>query len=121
MIAKSTGDPLSFDELKEAIKKSAWNEIPGLKGMSHNAIKLLDDNNKRKSCDFGKEQMENDEIVCFDWTMSTLATFSNKGYLYYPRNWRGINLLNFGSKILSIILNVRAQKTLKTNCYPIQF
>ena len=36
-------------------------------------------------------------------------------------NWRGIILLDVGSKIVSIILNVRAQKSLQHDGHPTHF
>ena len=44
-----------------------------------------------------------------------------KGDFHDPNNWRGINLLDAGSKVLIIVLNIRAQKTLKINGYPMPF
>ena len=36
-------------------------------------------------------------------------------------NWRGINLLDSGSKSMIIILNIRAQKLLQNDRIPMQF
>ena len=62
--------------------------------MSPNAIKSLDDYNKRMLCDYIKEWMENDDVTCFDWNRSRLVPFPNKGDFDDPNNWIGINLLD---------------------------
>ena len=63
-IIKSTGDPLSFTGFEESIKKFAWHKSSGLNDMTPNVAKSLDENNKRTSCDFVKEWMENNEVAC---------------------------------------------------------
>ena len=57
-------------------------------------------------------------MTCFDWTRSRLLPLSNKGYFHDPNNWRGINLLDAGSKALIIVLNRRDKHILKHNNHP---
>ena len=53
--------------------------------------------------------------------MSRLVMLPKKGDFHDPNNWIGVNLLDVGSKVLSVILNMRAQKILKSNGHTIKF
>ena len=48
-----------------------------------------------------------------DWHMGNLRILPKKGDLHQPNNWRGINLLDSGSKIMSLIITARLQVFLK--------
>ena len=65
--------------------------------------------------------MENGDLTHEEWTKSRLVPLPKKGDLHDFNNWRGINLLDVGSKVMSITLNVRAQKLLESNGHPMQF
>ena len=46
---------------------------------------------------------------------------SKKGNLSNPNNWRGINLLDVVSKIMSLVIKSRLQYILKSEAIPVQF
>ena len=65
--------------------------------------------------------MDNPSIEYEEWAHSKLVMLPKKGDLMDLNNWRGINLLDVGSKTISIILNGRAQELLMHNGHPMQF
>ena len=54
------------------------------------------------------------EVDYEEWKVSHLVPLPKKGYLSNPINWRGINLLDVASKIVSISINKRLQKLIQT-------
>ena len=92
-----------------------------MNGVSPNMVKTLDDENKYVLYLFIKDWMNNSMITYEQWTKSRLVPLPKKGNLHDLNNWRGINLLDVVSKIVSIILNRRAQKLLEKNSHPMQF
>ena len=54
--------------------------------------------------------MMNNDVNYEEWKVSRLAPLHKKGDIHDLNNWRGINLIDACSKVVSIILNVRAQK-----------
>ena len=52
---------------------------------------------------------------------SKLVPLPKKGDSSNLKIWRGMNLLDVGSKISSVILSARAQKLLKSNVHSMQF
>jgi hypothetical protein len=50
-----------------------------------------------------------------DWSMAVLHPLHKKGDIKHPDNYRGISLLNIGSKLYSFILNKRLNKWIQVN------
>ena len=117
----SLAAPLTFGEFVLAIEKLCWHKSPGKNGVSPNMIKALDDTNRRVLFMFMCDWMENEDMVFDDWLESRLVPLPKKGDLHDLNNWRGINLIDVCSKVMSIILNARAQKLIKINGHPMQF
>ena len=53
--------------------------------------------------------------------MGSLKILLKKGDLTNPNNWRGINLLDISSKVVSLVVTVRLQKALERYGIPNQF
>ena len=117
---KQLNDPLTRMEFNQAIKKIILHKAPGLNGVSPNAIKALDDENRNvlfEICyDFFDGNVEIEE-----WQIGNLKILPKKGDTSNPNNWRGINLLDVVSKLMSIILNTRLQIALEKYGTPLQF
>ena len=77
--------------------------------MVPNAIKALNEEHLLVLFGFVKQYMETDEDFP-EWKISHLVPLPKKGDLTNLHNWRGINLLDVSSKIVSIIINKRLQK-----------
>ena len=117
----SLAAPLTFGEFVLAIEKLCWHKSPGKNGVSPNMIKALDEANRRVLFLFMRDWMENDDLIFDDWLESRLVPLPKKGDLHDLNNWRGINLIDVCSKVMSIVLNVRAQRLIKINGHPMQF
>ena len=89
--------------------------------MSPNVLKSLDDDHRRMMFKSIKELMDDPSVECEEWARSKLVLLPKKGNLSDLNDWRGINRLDVGSKISSIILNVRAQALMKSNGHPMKF
>ena len=112
--------PLTFKEFQDSVIALCWHKAPGLNKVVPNAIKALDDENLFVLYEYIKTYIETDED--FDeWKVSHLVPLPKKGDLSNPNNWRGINLLDVTSKLVSIIVNKRLQKMLKIRGITHQF
>ena len=112
--------PVTFIEFQHAVKALSWHKAPGLDKVVPNAIKALDATNLSFLFPFIQRYTETD--VDYDaWKASHLVPLPKKGGLLNPNNWRGINLLDVASKIISIIVNKRLQKLLKVRGITYQF
>ena len=97
-----------------------WHKVPGLNGVSPNVIKSLDDCNKKNVMQI-HEEMDGEWWYTLFWLEQVkISPITKKGNLNYQKKRRGYNLLDAGSKMLSIILNIRAQKILKINGHLMQ-
>ena len=56
----------------------------------------------------------NEDATYPEWLIASLKVLPKKGDLKNPNNWRGIILLDVNSKIISIFINTKLQKLLKT-------
>jgi len=120
-ILNCLADTLTFGEFNLAIEKLSWHKSPGKNGVSPNMIKALDVENRRILFRFMRDWMENDDLTFDEWLESRLVPLPKKGDLHDLNNWRGINLIDVCSKVMSIVLNIRAQKLVKVNGHPMQF
>ena len=112
--------PLNFAEFLLAVKALSWHKAQGLNNVVPNAIKALDSENLGVFYKFVKDYMESDTDYA-DWKVSHLVPLLKKGDLSNPNNWRGINLLDVASKIVSIIINKRIQKLIYKRGVTYQF
>ena len=63
----------------------------------------------------------NDEIGIQDWQIGKLKILPKKGDLSNTNNWRGIDLLDVTSKVISIIITNSIQPALSIDGIPFQF
>ena len=89
---------MNFQEFNVAIKKLTLHKATGLNGVSPNAIKALDDDNKLILFRLCAEYFDN-TVDIEEWHMGSLKILPKKGDLTNPNNWRGINLLDISSKV----------------------
>ena len=66
-------------------------------------------------------QYFNDEVNIEEWQRGSLKILPKKGDLANPNNWRGINLLDVTSKVISIVITSRLQSALNIEGIPTQF
>ena len=115
------GGPMTLDDLNIAIDKLSWHKAPGRNGVSPNAIKALNEENRIILLQFIHQWMDNPSLNFNNWEIATITPLPKKGDLSDPNNWHGITLLDVISKVVSIFLNNRLQRMLKTNGVPYQF
>ena len=108
--------PFCEREFEKALKRLAWHKDPGINGILPNALKVLNKRHKKILFNFIQIWCETDTEY-EDWHISMLSILPKKGDLSNPNNWRGINLLDVTSKIVSIMINTRLQNVLKNNFY----
>ena len=103
----SSGDPINFIEINAALDKLSWHKSPGINNrVSLNMIKALNKENYRVLFLFIHNWMDNENLTYKVWMESRLVLSLKKGDLQDLNNWRGINLLDVVSKLISIILNI---------------
>ena len=112
--------PLSKSEFNKAIIKLILHKSPGANGISPNAIKALNDENKSHLFKICYDYFEDNETI-EDWQIECLKILPKKGNLSNPNNSRGINLLDVVSKIMSLVITARLQYILKSEATPVQF
>ena len=99
-------------EFNKTITKIILHKAPGLNDVSPNAIKALNDENRLILFQICSDFLDND-VEIEDWKVGNLKILPKKGDSSNPNNWRGINLLDVVSKLMSIIINTRNQEALK--------
>ena len=119
-MCQDIGSPLNFQEFNVAIKKLTLHKATGLNGVSPNAIKALDDDNKLILFRLCAEYFDN-TVDIEEWLMGSLKILPKKGDLMNPNNWRGIILLDISSKVVSLVVTARLQKALERYRIPNQF
>ena len=101
------------------INKLTLHKAPGLNGISPNVIKVLNEENKKVlfqiCCDYF-----NDNLDIKVRKIGKLKILPKKGDISNPNNWRGINLLDVISKLVSIVLTRRLHIVLEKEGTPIQ-
>ena len=85
-----------------------------------NDIKALNYENKSHLFTICYDYIEYHEIID-DWQIGCLKILPKKGNLYNPNNWRGINLLDVLSKVMSLVITSRLQYILRSEATPVQF
>ena len=103
------GTPITYDEFHTAINKLTSGKAPGLNGVTTDALKALDDHNKQTLFTYIHKFFDDPDYDIPEWHVGNLKILPKKGDLHLPNNWRGINLLDTCSKIMSIIVTRRLQ------------
>ena len=112
---------VSFDEFEKALDGLANNKAAGENGVSPNAIKALNDENRRYIFHFIVEFWE-DSKDYESWHSGLLVLVHKAGKEKSdPNNWRGINLMDVISKVMSRIMNERLFKILDKHGTRYQF
>jgi hypothetical protein len=111
---------ISYTEFEVALESLANNKSPGENEVSHNLIKALDDNNRRILYNFIVEFWEGMDYE--SWHSGLLLIIHKLGRDKSGTNsFRGINLMDVVSKVLSIVINKRLFKILDAHCTKFQF
>ena len=113
--------PLTFSEFEDALKKLTWHKAPGINHISPNALKALNDSNRRILFHNVEQWWNNDSIDHPEWHEAGLRPLPKSGDLTNPNNWRGIVLMEVTSKLVTILINTRLQKLLHKYSIPYQF
>ena len=74
-------------------------------------IKALNKENYQVLFLFIYNLIDDENLICKVWMESRLVLLLKKGDLWGLNNWRGINILNIGSKVISIILYMSVEIT----------
>jgi len=119
-IRHDIGGPLTPTEFDAALRSLANNKAPGLNGLTIEAIKALDTPNRSVLFNIVDRFFEG-EIDIAEWHWGNLRTLPKKGDLSNPNNWRGINLLDVTSKIVSKLVTRSLQTVLSDEGTPFQF
>ena len=100
------------------IENLIWHKALGINGISPNILKVLDSGKQLILFNFIREWIEDDSIIHYEWKKSRLVPILKKGDLHNIKNWRGINLIEIASKVVSIFINMREQILLNNNGNP---
>jgi len=114
------GGPLTPAEFDAALRSLDNHKAPGLNGLTIEAIKALDTSNRSVLFNIVDRFFEG-EIDIDEWHWGNLRALPKKGDLSNPNNWRGINLLDVTSKIVSKLVTRRLQTVLFDEGTPFQF
>ena len=117
----SIGNFMSLEDLDVCLEKLTWHKSPGKNNVSSNAVKVLELDLRIKLLTFLNEWLMNEDVTYLEWLIASLKVLPKKGDLKNPNNWRGIILLDINSKIISIFINIKLQKLLKTRGIAHQF
>eukprot|EP00956_Cyclotella_meneghiniana_P040928 scaffold209475_cov73-Cyclotella_meneghiniana.AAC.1 len=104
-------DP-TWEEFKRAVTKLKNDKKPGPNGVMPNAFKCMDNHNLTQIYNYIIDFWHNDADYP-EWHTSTGSLVPKKGDLYNLNQWRCINLMDVGSKILSCILTERTYRLLE--------
>lgn len=105
-------------EFNMVIENLIWHKALGINGISPNILKVLDSGKQLILFNFIREWIEDDSIIHYEWKKSRLVPILKKGDLHNIKNWRGINLIEIASKVVSIFINMREQILLNNNGNP---
>ena len=88
---------ISWKELKQAIKKISNGKSPGLNDVPADAFKALDEQKLLTFMKFFKSYWL-EETDFTEWHKGQLVPVSKSGYFFCPNTWRGVTLMDIGSK-----------------------
>ena len=113
-------EPISWAELKTAIAKLENDKAPGLNKVPPNAFKLLRNANLAHLLTFFNQYWER-EANFAEWHEGKLVPVPKSGDLSEPNKWRGVTLMEIGSKVFSSILCARLFQVIKKHGVKYQF
>ena len=93
----------SWKEFTEAVKYLTNVKAPGLNEVPTNAFKAMSPENLKVHFNFILE-FWNDRMDFEEWHEGQVLPVPKSGDLSDPNKWRGVNLINIGSKIFSSLL-----------------
>ena len=85
---------------------------PGLNGVPLNAFKYMSEENLRHHFNFITEFWK-DKVNFGEWKEGQVVPVPNSGDLSDPNKWRGVNLMDIGSKVFSSLICKRLFKIIK--------
>ena len=103
-----------------AIQELTNDKSPGLDGVPPNAFKSMSEENLRHQFNFITELWE-DKIEFEEWHEGQVVPVPKSGDLSDPNKWRGVNLMNIGSKFFSSLICKRLFKIIKKHIVKYQF
>ena len=98
--------PITWAEIKQAVRKLANGKSPALNDVPLDAFKALDDANLLTLLDFFNSYW-NEETDFSEWHEGQVFPVPKSVDLSDPNKWRGVTLMDLGSKIFSSILCTR--------------
>ena len=111
---------LTWEEFEGALRLLKNHTAPGLNGVTSEEIKALDEDLKKELFQILQEYFYN-KIDIPEWHWGNLRVLPKSGDLTSPHKWRGINLLDTASKMMSVIITKRLQVALLNEGYCFQF
>ena len=112
--------PIEWDELKAAVRSLANGKSPGLNDVPPDAFKALSNQNLDLLHGFLNAYWRG-EIDFSEWHEGRLIQVPKSGDLSDPNKWRGVTLMDMGSKIFSSILCKRLFKIIEKHGVKYQF
>ena len=111
---------ITMEELRKAISKLSNDKAPGLNGVPPNAFKCMDHKTTIHLFGFIKNYWQG-HAEYQEWNQCQVVPVPKSGDLSDPNKWRGVSLMDIGSKIFSSILCERMFRILKKNGIKYQF
>ena len=105
-------DPPLWTEYISVIQELTNEKSPGLNGVPPNAFKSMSEENLRHHFNFINEFWE-DKVNFEEWHEGQVVPVTNNGDLSDPNKWRGVNLMDIGSKVFSSLICKRLFKIIK--------
>ena len=96
-------DPPLWTEFICALQELTNGKSPGLNGVTSIAFKSMSEENLCHHFDFVKEFWE-DKVNFEEWHEGQVFPVTKSGYLSDPNKWRGVNLMDIGSKVFSSLI-----------------
>ena len=105
-------DPPLWKEYICAIQELTNKKSPSLNGVPLNAFKSTSEENLRHNFNFITDFWE-DKVDFEEWHKGQVVPVPKIEYLSDPNKWRGVNLMDIGSKVFSSLMCKRLFKITK--------
>ena len=92
---------ITWEELQQAIAKLKNGKAPGLNDVPPDAFKSLTKNNLANLLEH-LNSFWNDEVDFEEWHEGRVVPVPKSGNLSDPNKWRGVTLMDIGSKLLAV-------------------
>ena len=112
--------PPSWKEFTEAVNDLTNDKSPVLNGVPPDAFKAMSPKNLKVHFNFILEFC-NDNLDFEEWHEGQVVPVPKSGDLLYPNKWRGVNMMDIGSKIFSSLLCKKLFSIIKKNGVKYQF